>query len=63
MMTTSKCPICKAAVDPAAPTLPFCSARCRQIDLGRWLGEQYAVPVPRQDSDEGGQPDEEATSD
>jgi endogenous inhibitor of DNA gyrase (YacG/DUF329 family) len=23
------------------PEFPFCSARCRKIDLGRWLGEQY----------------------
>jgi len=37
------CPICKR------PSLqkyhPFCSARCAEIDLGRWLGEKYAVPA------------------
>jgi endogenous inhibitor of DNA gyrase (YacG/DUF329 family) len=27
----------------AADTRPFCSDRCRLIDLGRWLGEEYAV--------------------
>lgn len=27
--------------------MPFCSPRCRQIDTGRWLGENYAVPVIR----------------
>ena len=25
--------------------MPFCSERCRQIDLGRWLKEEYSVPV------------------
>jgi uncharacterized protein len=27
------------------PFLPFCSERCKLIDLGRWLGEKYSVPV------------------
>jgi endogenous inhibitor of DNA gyrase (YacG/DUF329 family) len=26
------------------PDIPFCSPRCRQIDLGRWLGEVYRIP-------------------
>jgi endogenous inhibitor of DNA gyrase (YacG/DUF329 family) len=26
------------------PAYPFCSGRCKQIDLGRWLGEDYRVP-------------------
>lgn len=25
--------------------MPFCSERCRQIDLGSWLGESYSMPV------------------
>jgi uncharacterized protein len=33
--------------------MPFCSDRCRQIDLGRWLREVYSVPVQRNpDEDE-----------
>jgi endogenous inhibitor of DNA gyrase (YacG/DUF329 family) len=28
------------------PQFPFCSARCRTIDLGRWLGEKYRIGVP-----------------
>jgi len=33
--------------------MPFCSERCRQIDLGRWLDEQYGFPVaPDPDADE-----------
>jgi uncharacterized protein len=27
------------------PSFPFCSARCRTIDLGRWLGETYRIPA------------------
>jgi hypothetical protein len=35
------CPICGK---PAVPERrPFCSSRCAQIDLGRWLGERYKV--------------------
>lgn len=51
------CPVCDAAVDLAAtPTVPFCSERCRLIDLGRWLDEAYAVPEknPHADDDEAG---------
>jgi hypothetical protein len=37
-----KCPICGK---PAAPALaPFCSKRCADIDLGRWLKGGYAIP-------------------
>lgn len=51
----SKCPICgKAATAEAAP---FCSDRCRKVDLNRWLGGVYAVkteelPDPGQEGDE-----------
>jgi uncharacterized protein len=41
------CPVCDAPVDPQNKALPFCSERCRQIDLGRWLGERYSVPLPQ----------------
>ena len=48
-MIKVKCPICDRpleASDPKkAPYLPFCSQRCRQIDLGRWLGEAYRLPA------------------
>jgi len=27
------------------PAYPFCSERCRLVDLGRWLGEEYRVPA------------------
>lgn len=37
------CPICGKPV--ATEHGPFCSERCRRIDLDRWLGETYRVPT------------------
>ncbi|SIO54865.1 hypothetical protein SAMN05444722_3424 [Rhodovulum sp. ES.010] len=37
------CPICKKPADPAYR--PFCSRRCADVDLGRWLGGRYAIPA------------------
>jgi endogenous inhibitor of DNA gyrase (YacG/DUF329 family) len=44
------CPICKKPVDAdasgdARSHFPFCSDRCKLIDLGRWLDGRYQVPV------------------
>jgi len=39
---TDLCPICRKPSLPA--TRPFCSPRCADIDLGRWLTEHYVVP-------------------
>ena len=33
------------------PDYPFCSPRCRKIDLGRWLDEKYAIPSDDQPSE------------
>jgi endogenous inhibitor of DNA gyrase (YacG/DUF329 family) len=45
-----KCPVCeKPATWKDNPDRPFCSERCRMIDLGRWAGEDYRVAVPRED--------------
>ena len=47
------CPVCDANVKlDATPTAPFCSERCRLIDLGRWLDEAYAVPEKQQPADD-----------
>ena len=49
------CPVCDVPVRlDATPTAPFCSERCRLIDLGRWLDEAYAVPEKKQPEDEEG---------
>jgi len=39
-----KCPICKKDVAPGDPDFPFCSERCRIIDLGNWASEKYVIP-------------------
>ncbi|HVE20601.1 MAG TPA: DNA gyrase inhibitor YacG [Acidocella sp.] len=45
------CPICKKPTDPQHR--PFCSKRCADIDLGRWLTESYVVPArPASEDDE-----------
>ncbi len=36
------CPICGKPADPATP--PFCSKRCRDVDLNRWLSGTYVIP-------------------
>jgi endogenous inhibitor of DNA gyrase (YacG/DUF329 family) len=42
------CPTCGKPVEwgPQSPWRPFCSERCKTIDLGGWASEQYRVPVP-----------------
>jgi len=48
-----KCPICEKAVATGAEDFPFCSERCRLIDLGKWASGQYVVSSPVHDlSDE-----------
>ena len=42
-MTGPACPICRKPVDPAYR--PFCSRRCADVDLQRWLVGAYAVPA------------------
>jgi endogenous inhibitor of DNA gyrase (YacG/DUF329 family) len=46
--------VCEREFEPASSSaLPFCSERCRTIDLGRWLGETYHLPVaPDPEDDE-----------
>lgn len=39
------CPLCSQHFDRIETTpMPFCSPRCKQIDLGRWLTESYGIP-------------------
>jgi hypothetical protein len=44
------CPIC--ARDADAKYRPFCSRRCADIDLGKWLNGSYAIPADASPSDE-----------
>ena len=41
-----RCPICKKDVAPDAPDFPFCSERCKLIDLGNWSAEKYKISTP-----------------
>lgn len=51
------CPTCRKKFDPeTTPAMPFCSERCRQIDLGRWLSEEQRLPAAPLDEDEGDDP-------
>ncbi len=45
-MATLRCPTCGHPFESDyTPAMPFCSERCRQIDLGQWLDEEHAMPV------------------
>ncbi|HEY3359828.1 MAG TPA: DNA gyrase inhibitor YacG [Polyangia bacterium] len=46
----SRCPTCRAPVQQEGnPAFPFCSSRCRLVDLGKWLGEEYRIPAAPED--------------
>jgi len=55
-MNASRCAICGKPVGPRPGNRshPFCSDRCRLVDLGRWLREEYRIPGPR--AGDGGAP-------
>ncbi len=45
-MPVYRCAICRAEVTyigPRPDLFPFCSRRCKLVDLGRWLREQYSI--------------------
>ncbi len=48
------CPICrKKFLESETEAFPFCSVRCRQVDLFRWFNEEYTVEsFPRNDEEE-----------
>ena len=62
-MPTLECPICRRTVSYTSieevPFRPFCSERCKLVDLGRWLTEEYRISeeVPPEQI-EGGSPPE-----
>jgi ribosomal protein S12 methylthiotransferase len=51
-----RCPTCKKLVLRSDPEFPFCSERCRLIDLGKWASDGYVVSTPIFDPDELEQP-------
>jgi uncharacterized protein len=46
------CPICKKTVKATGPEFPFCSERCRTIDLGKWASGGYVISSPVTDAEE-----------
>lgn len=46
MAQTVLCPICGKTVDLDDPNMPFCSDRCRVLDLGKWASEGYVISSP-----------------
>jgi endogenous inhibitor of DNA gyrase (YacG/DUF329 family) len=47
-----RCPICKKAVKSSAADFPFCSERCRTVDLGKWASGDYVISSPVKDAEE-----------
>ena len=53
----AKAPVCPICGKPRAQAYrPFCSKRCADIDLNRWLGGVYAIPAEEDEEDEGAPP-------
>lgn len=52
------CPTCKKRVEPDAKAFPFCSERCRLVDLGNWLDGKYRIAGSDEQPPEPEDPDE-----
>lgn len=55
-----RCPTCKTEVKSTDTEFPFCSERCRLIDLGRWASGHYVISSPVKDVEDeydGDEPD------
>ena len=52
-----RCPQCggDSLWSPSNPWRPFCSERCKQIDLGAWASESYRIPVQEESAEPGGE--------
>jgi len=62
-MAQVRCPTCNKSFDSDESTaMPFCSHRCREVDLGRWLREETRLPYLNPDEPEE-KPDDEQSPD
>ena len=50
-----RCPTCRKIVLASEPEFPFCSERCRVIDLGKWASGAYVISTPVNDPESGGE--------
>lgn len=60
-MSKVRCPICDAPMPgnwADYPEYPFCTKRCKLVDLGRWLGEGYKVPADDRGSADATEPED-----
>jgi endogenous inhibitor of DNA gyrase (YacG/DUF329 family) len=57
-----KCPICKKTVQAKDPEFPFCSDRCRLIDLGKWASGAYRIASPGSEAEDEVQKEDEPES-
>jgi len=47
------CPVCKRKTTwEENPWRPFCSARCKFLDLGKWVSEEYKIPGEKKEAEE-----------
>ncbi|GAB4188684.1 MAG: DNA gyrase inhibitor YacG [Phycisphaeraceae bacterium] len=51
----TRCPTCREPVSEQSSYFPFCSERCKLVDLGKWLNGKYVIsrPIEQSDLDEG----------
>lgn len=56
---TRPCPICHKPASVTFKHFPFCSSRCKTIDLGAWSAEEYTISRPINETDEVVQPPSE----
>ena len=59
MARSVPCPSCRSAVplSPRPADFPFCSERCRLLDLGSWMDGSYSIPAEEDDADADKVPD------
>ena len=61
-MIRGKCPICGTTFEVNSlddlPSFPFCTPRCRLVDLGRWIDGDYAIPGRPESPDDAESPPE-----
>ena len=60
-MAAVRCPTCQTDVvwSAASPFRPFCSERCKNVDLGAWASERYTIGVESEETHDGTGPDDD----
>jgi uncharacterized protein len=58
--TSLRCPTCRKIVLRSEEEFPFCSERCRTIDLGKWASGGYVISTPLNDPESGGETEYQA---